>query len=347
MKRKILVVALIAALVLCFAPTSSFAKSAKKAKKELKEVQKQKDDVSDELDEMHHKIEEKTATLKKINKTISKMKVQLNQTEKDLTKTKTKIDKRQDGLNQRLRTMYKSGSVGYMDVILGSNSVEELVTNVDLVQKIYSNDQTILTELKAQKTEIEQMEKKLKAEKASLSAEKVEQKNTKDELGKEQKKLQKRLTALEEQEKKLQQIIAEAVANGDISYAGGKWAFPLKSSYTLTSHYGESRSYESHPGIDLAVPTGTPIYAAQSGKVVTSGTYGGYGLAVVIYHGGGLTSVYGHNSQLLVNAGEYVKKGQKIALAGSTGWSTGSHLHFEVRNASGSPISPQPYIGIS
>ncbi len=109
----------------------------------------------------------------------------------------------------------------------------------------------------------------------------------------------------------------------------------------------EQRSYERHPGVDLAVPSGTPVYAAQSGVIVTAGWYGGYGLAVVIKHGDGLTTVYGHNSSVSVSRGQVVEKGQQIANAGSTGWSTGPHVHFEVRNSAGSHISPAPYIGVS
>lgn len=352
MKRKqLLIITLIAALMVCFIPmdaTYAKSKSVKKQKKELKEVQEQKDDVSEELDTLKAKISKKQKKLNKLNSSVAAKTTQISKTEKELKKTKKDIKKRQNGLNKRLRNMYKSGSIGYLDVVLGSNSVEELVTNVDLVQKIFSNDQSILTELKSQKKAIETKETKLKKEKKELAAEQEKQQEAQDSLNSSKKTLQKKYDSLEKQENKLKQSIEDAVAAGGVTYSGGKWAFPLGSaSYTLTSHFAEARSYESHPGVDLAVPTGTPIYAAQSGKVVTAGTYGGYGYAVVIYHGNGLTSVYGHNSQVLVSVGQTVKKGQKIALAGSTGWSTGSHLHFEVRNSAGSPISPGPYIGVS
>ena len=153
---------------------------------------------------------------------------------------------------------------------------------------------------------------------------------------------------LEEEENELREKIAEEAANnGEIIYAGGDWAFPLKSRYVLTSHFNEARSYERHPGVDLAVPVGTPVYAAQSGKVTVASYYGGYGNCVMIFHGDGLTSVYGHNSKLAVKQGKYVRKGELIAYAGSTGRSSGSHLHFEVRNSAGTPISPGPFIGVS
>ncbi len=349
MKRKIPVVVLTVAIAVCLVPTWSIfgAKSVKEKKQELKKVQNQKDDVSKDLNDMKIKIKKQTNELSDMEESIKDKTALIEKSQQDLNRTKSDIKKRRSGLNTRLRTMYKSGSIGYLDVILGSNSVEELVTNVDLVQKIFSNDQTILTELKAQKREIETKEAKLLKEKKSLEDDITAANETKSSLDKTKAKLQSRYEELEKTENSLKKAIAEAASNGGVRYAGGKWAFPLKTSYTLTAHFGERRSYENHPGVDLAVPTGTPIYAAQSGKVVTAGWYGGYGNAVVIYHGNGLTSVYGHNSSVTVKSGQHVSRGQQISLAGSTGWSTGSHLHFEVRNSSGSPISPGPYIGVS
>ena len=336
---------LIAAVLVCFTQVT-FGSSTKEKKKQLKEVQSQKDDISGELDEMKAKIRKSQNTLDSLSSQIDKKQEQIDEAETALQKTKAKIEERNEGLNKRLRAMYKSGTIGYVDVILGSNSVEELVTNVDMVQKIFSNDQTILTELKAQKTEIDEQETKLQEQKAALDKQKKERDEDQAVLVAQKKKLQDKYDTLSATESKLKDAIAKAQAAGGVVYSGGKWAFPLHSSYTLTSHYGEARSYESHPGVDLAVPTGTPVYAAQSGKVVTAGSYGGYGNAVMIYHGNNVTSVYGHNSRVVVSVGQTVKRGQLIAYAGSTGWSTGPHVHFEVR-VNGSPVSTQPYIGIS
>ena len=338
MKRKILTMTLIAALVICFVPTQSTfgAKSVKKKKQQLKSVRNQKDDVSKDLNDMKLKVLKKKRELSDMRTSIKDKTKLIKASQKALEETKKDIGNRRTGLNKRLRTMYKSGSIGYLDVILGSNSVEELVTNVDLVQKIFTNDQSILTELKAQKREIEEKETKLLSEKKSLQKD----------LDKTKAKLQARFDELEKTENSLRKAIAAASGSGSVTTPTGKWAFPLRSGYTLTAHFGEKRSYENHPGVDLAVPMGTPIYAAQSGKVITAGWYGGYGNAVVINHGA-YTSVYGHNSSVSVRVGQFVRKGQRISSAGSTGWSTGSHLHFEVRNSAGTPISPAPFIGVA
>ncbi len=98
-----------------------------------------------------------------------------------------------------------------------------------------------------------------------------------------------------------------------------------------------------HSGIDIGADYGTVIHAADSGTVIFAGWYGGYGNAIIIDHGGGITSLYGHTSELYVSEGQQVQRGQTIAAVGSTGFSTGPHLHFEVR-ANGEPVDPSAYL---
>lgn len=128
--------------------------------------------------------------------------------------------------------------------------------------------------------------------------------------------------------------------------ARAKFIWPVQGE--ITSYYG----WRTHPifgttryhsGYDIACDTGTPIAAADSGTVVYSGWLGGYGYCVMIDHGGGLVSLYGHNSELWVSEGQYVQQGQTIALAGSTGWSTGPHCHFEAR-LNGELTDPMNYL---
>lgn len=102
--------------------------------------------------------------------------------------------------------------------------------------------------------------------------------------------------------------------------------------------------WRMHTGVDIAAPTGAKFVAAESGKViVASNNYGGYGKCVMIDHGGGIVTLYGHCSALYVSVGQYVTKGSTIAAVGSTGWSTGPHAHFEVRK-NGAYVDPVPYI---
>jgi murein DD-endopeptidase MepM/ murein hydrolase activator NlpD len=127
----------------------------------------------------------------------------------------------------------------------------------------------------------------------------------------------------------------------------GEMHWPLPGYTTLSSTFGTrvhpvTKTVKSHTGIDLPAPTGTGIQAAKDGTVIIAGVQSGYGNTVVIDHGGGITTLYGHCSKLLVKAGQKVKAGAVIAKVGSTGVSTGPHLHFEVRKT-GSPVQPLNY----
>ncbi|RIH90205.1 Murein DD-endopeptidase MepM [Calidithermus terrae] len=124
----------------------------------------------------------------------------------------------------------------------------------------------------------------------------------------------------------------------------GGYTYPVKS-YVITTYFGRRGAYQRyHTGVDFAAPHGTPIYAARSGQVQVAGwSTWGYGYHVVIDHGGGVDTLYGHMSRFVVSAGEWVERGQLIGYVGSTGWSTGPHLHFEVR-VGGSPRNPLAYL---
>jgi murein DD-endopeptidase MepM/ murein hydrolase activator NlpD len=128
---------------------------------------------------------------------------------------------------------------------------------------------------------------------------------------------------------------------------GGRFAFPIASFKRLSSPFGYRRhpihgNTRMHTGVDLASWTGTKIFAADSGTVIRSGWFGGYGYCVMIDHHNGYVTLYGHCSKLLVDVGDNVRRGDYIAQVGSTGASTGPHLHFEVRRNS-TPIDPQPF----
>ena len=132
------------------------------------------------------------------------------------------------------------------------------------------------------------------------------------------------------------------------NYSSGKLGWPVPGRSNISSGYGSRTSPikgkgEFHPGLDIPAPTGTAICAAESGKVISSGSINGYGYTVIIDHGNGLSTLYGHNSKLKVRVGQFVSRGDVIALAGSTGWSTGPHCHFEVR-VNGRHTNPWSYL---
>jgi murein DD-endopeptidase MepM/ murein hydrolase activator NlpD len=142
---------------------------------------------------------------------------------------------------------------------------------------------------------------------------------------------------------KQDKIILVGTAERPKTAPTGTFAMPIQR-YTLSYNFGY-RWGRLHSGIDMAAPTGTPIYASDGGTVVRAGWYGGYGLCVDIQHDDGKQTRYGHCSRLLVNAGDKVYQGQNIALVGNTGHSFGSHMHFEI-HLNGSPVNPRPILGI-
>jgi murein DD-endopeptidase MepM/ murein hydrolase activator NlpD len=131
-------------------------------------------------------------------------------------------------------------------------------------------------------------------------------------------------------------------ANAVVAAAGYRW--PL-SNFTITTYFGRRGVFQRfHTGIDLAAPVGTPIYAARAGQVDTAGwSRYGYGLHVIINHGGAQETLYAHMSRIAVRPGQWVRRGELIGYVGSTGWSTGPHLHFEVR-VGGAARNPMAYL---
>ena len=137
-------------------------------------------------------------------------------------------------------------------------------------------------------------------------------------------------------------------SNIDFNYTGGKLGWPVPGRTLISSGYGSRTSpikgkSEFHTGLDIPAPMGTPIHAAEDGIVINSGSIRGYGYTIIINHGNGLCTLYGHNSSLIAKVGQTVKRGDVIALAGSTGYSTGPHCHFEVR-LNGKHTNPSNYL---
>lgn len=153
------------------------------------------------------------------------------------------------------------------------------------------------------------------------------------------------ISQIDQKTQSLQDLISKVAARLDYLNSIPS-AYPVYG--TITSPFGMRKSpfgygTEFHPGIDISVPVGTPVKAAGKGVVTYAGWLTGYGNAVIIDHGYGIESVYGHNSEILVKVGQSVKRGDIIAKSGNTGRSTGPHVHFEVR-VNGNPVDPMKYL---
>ena len=335
------------------------AESTESKLKANQEKQEELDDKINNLNEKTEKIEEKIKSsnerIEKINKESEKLKKEIKQLEEDITSN-------QESLAERLKVINNNYTLGYLKVILSSNSISDFLNNIYIVQEVVKQDKQMLNDLENNKNEIKdkkeildknkEEEKVIKDElvkdKENLDKDKIELKNLKEELVKEE----------EELEKKLQKIAAQKTAASSDSnnlvnsnssstvISNGSWPVPGYS--RVSSPFG----YRIHPvlgikklhtGIDIPAPTGTPTVAVSSGTVIYSGVQGSYGNTVMIQHDNGLVSLYAHNSSLVVNVGDKVKKGQVVAKIGSTGRSTGPHLHFEIR-VNGTAQNPLNYL---
>jgi murein DD-endopeptidase MepM/ murein hydrolase activator NlpD len=152
--------------------------------------------------------------------------------------------------------------------------------------------------------------------------------------------LEKDLDSLEAESQRVQARLAGSTGAGPIRKGNGRFIMPVNGSFS--SPFGQ-RWGRLHAGQDIAAPTGTPIRAADSGRVAIAGVTGGYGNYTCIQHAGNISTCYGHQSKIGVSVGQSVRQGQVIGLVGSTGHSTGPHLHFEVR-IGGSPVNPMGYL---
>lgn len=284
-----------------------------------------------------------------------------------------------DLLKQRLVDAYEHGDTGYVEVLLASRSFSDFVERWQDLRLLIAANQRAVEQRRSAEKKVSSAQAGLQATQSALDQQAQAQqraRNQLDTLAGERANLvavadaQRRhvasdvaemenLTASEEAQlealivEKQREIAAEEEAQrraagivGAAPSAPGALSWPV--SGTITSPFGYRRSpfgggMEFHPGLDIAAPMGTTVTAASSGTIISAGWYGGYGNYILIDHGGGMATGYGHLSQIFVSAGQKVQKGQAIGAVGSTGMSTGPHLHFEVR-INGKATDPAAYL---
>ncbi len=350
----------------------------KEKKKEVSSINKNIYSLDYKINESQSKLDSLQSQLAGLNVDIKSTKTKINQIEKDL-------DKNEKLLKERLRVMYKTKDVSYLEILLASENITDLLSNVNNIQRIVDYDREVLENLEsnkkkheaqkrsleASKTKMTKIQEQMKSEQASMeqnmSVQLTEKHKLAQDIGKlrlQEEELQRESASIEKQ---IQAILAEKAkeeakknknkntntntntkSGSTTNYSGGSMRWPLAVRGTITSTYG-SRSdpingvSSFHQGLDIAAPRGTAVYAAADGTVIYSGYRNSYGNVVMINHGGGIVTVYAHNSSLVAKKGQEVKKGDIISKVGSTGYSTGNHLHFEVRK-NGSTVNPRGYI---
>jgi murein DD-endopeptidase MepM/ murein hydrolase activator NlpD len=282
----------------------------------------------------------------------------LKQTEKALAEAEEIYKQKLELAKIRVKVMYQNSSTSKLETLLSSKSLVEFYERLQYMQIVAENDSEVIEDLNLAKQDVEikkqqQEEAKailqLKAQEkeqriASISASRASVASDLQESNAALKQLEKEIDAQIAKSKEYESLIKK-LQTSTKKYTGGTMTWPCPSSYNITSSFGNRkhpilRVVKMHTGIDIGASYGASIVAAASGKVIMSQyDSSGYGRMIVIDHGGGITTLYAHASKLLVSVGDEVKTGQIIAKVGSTGLSTGNHLHFEVRK-NGTPVNP-------
>jgi len=280
--------------------------------------------------------------------------------EEELLEAEKNIDEKTDVMNSRLRVMYKNKEIGYLEVLFSSEDFGDLLTRLDMVKKVYTHDVNLLKYMEEQKEIVAVKKQELEENKQRLvnskSNKEAKAKNLvvsrgllsreKNDLAQNKEELEKAVDELNDLANKIEEEIRSKQSDAD--YAGGVMTWPAPGYTRITSVFGYRihpilKTKKLHTGIDIGVPANSTVVAAQSGTVIAAGYNGGYGKIVMIDHGGGIVTLYAHNNTILVKVGDKVAKGQAISKSGSTGLSTGPHLHFEVRE-NGKYVNPVPWV---
>ena len=344
-----------------------------KAEEQLTYVQEELSEAVVQLQEMDDKINEYQATLDQVNSQYEELQQKVAESEAQLQEAQEKYDKKLNLLKSRLVAIYKNGETKYLDVLMNSKSIIDFVSKYYAIQRIAEIDSQTIDELEQTKQELEKINNELEEDKAQMKIAKVEAEkqtvvltntrtvyeNQKNSLSESEKQLNAQIETYKKQQEELENLIQYTI-NGstyELKYSGGVMIWPTLESSYITSPYG-SRLHpiqgviKNHDGIDIGGSTGDPVYAVADGIIIYSAfNTGGYGNMVMIDHGLNsegvkIVTLYAHGDKLLKSVGETVKQGDVIMEMGSTGNSTGPHVHFEVRE-NGSHVDPKNYLSAS
>lgn len=377
--RKILII--ISILILCTTlSTGSIATDISDLDKQKKEVSEELNKKNKQLEYVNEELTTALLEIQKLDDEILQYETDLNKYETQLSKLQTSIDEaiekidlvqedyqtREEILRERLVEMYKAGDVTYLEVLLSSKSLTEFISSYFLMRQLVEYDNKLIEQVEREKNDLEYTKAKLEKEQKEVKTIKAKKEQTTiilnnkktlqkahvNKLSEEEKKLQKEIIEYKKEVYRIQSLISQVSGepNLQIQYTGGDMIWPVAKEGTAITSYYEQREHpitgiiHYHSGIDIGnAYFGTPVVAALDGYVSYAGWLGEYGNCVIINHGNGVSTLYGHGQAILTTLHKEVKQGELIMEVGSTGNSTGPHLHFEIR-INGYTVNPLLYV---
>ena len=330
---------------------------------QLNDVQSNLSENLQQVEKLDDRIETAQQELAEQESKITELKESIEEIETQLNSVTEKYNKQVELFKKRMVAIYMAGETQYLDVLLKSSSLSDFISSYYLISQLTEIDENLLNDLESKKKTMDLSRQKLENEKKELATIIENQtrttrtlQNTKKmrenfiaKLSDDEKNLQAKIDEINKQYEEVNQQILALAQNGiDTAYIGGELAWPVPGYTRITSKYAMrvhpiTGQYKLHTGVDIGAPLGANFVAANDGVVVKAGLNAAYGNMVIIDHGGGISTLYAHGSEILVEVGQTVKRGDPILKVGSTGYSTGPHAHFEVR-INGVTTDPLPYI---
>lgn len=360
---------------------TSLEQEKKKIEQTLKNLEGLKSDAAAYVKQLDGQLDCVNEELEQLEEQITAKETDIARTQAELETAKIAEAEQYDSMKLRIKYMYERGNTSFLDMLLQSKDMVQLMNRAEYIQQISEYDRQMLNAYENTRNQIEQQEIQLKEEHEQLLSlqdeTKVKQQSVElllEKKNQELKNFENQIDAaqgqvseyerdIQAQESKVKQLEAEIKRKEEeakkAAEAAGKqykvtslgnisFVWPCPASSRITSKFGDRESptkgaSTNHKGIDIGASTGTAIVAAASGTVVISTYSYSAGNYIMINHGGGVYTVYMHCSKLLVSEGAQVKQGQTIAKVGSTGYSTGPHLHFGIRSG-GQYVNPLKYV---
>jgi len=360
------------AVFLVLLSSASFSEDVSNEKQKLQNIQLELADQKQKLKLTRVEEQRALSSLSVIKRNLKRAKKSLNEANDrvnynqskiaelkiDLAAAQAQIQEENADLRLRIKEVYKSGSGSFLDLLFASKTMSDFINRAYYFERLLGRDVELIGKIREQlasirdsRIQLESANREIKdslrsivAEKQEIAMESVEESKNYQVLRGRRQEYERRVRELEASSLEIEKFVRSRGRTSAVST--GQFAWPMIG--RITSPFGYRRhpiwgGESFHTGIDIAAPYGKPISCADSGEVIYSGWWDGYGKAVVIDHGKGYTTVYGHMSRIYAQVGQTVTKGESIGLVGSTGFSTGPHLHFEIR-VNGRPVDPMPYL---